>query len=104
MFVSLIGGQWDQMEFAIPKKGSKIGQICQRIIVENWQRRGAGVKNSQNLPTSYIDVLSRSESNSLREHYICNGDNFTKIQRLFFEIDKKGEFSKNKDTQWSLGG
>ena len=51
-------------------------------------------------------VLPRSESNSLREQHICNGDNFTKIQRLFSILWnwQKMEFSKNKNTEWSLGG
>ena len=33
-------------------EGSKIGQICRRIVVKNCRRRGVGVKNRENLPTS----------------------------------------------------
>ena len=33
-------------------EGLKIGQICRRIVVKNCRRRGVGVKNCENLPTS----------------------------------------------------
>ena len=33
-------------------EGSKIGQICRRIVVKNCRRRGLGIKNRENLPTS----------------------------------------------------
>ena len=36
-------------------EGSKIGQICQWIIVKNCRRREVGVKNRENLPTSLMD-------------------------------------------------
>ena len=36
-------------------EGSKIGQICRRIVVKNCRRRGVGVKNCENLPTSLMD-------------------------------------------------
>ena len=45
---------------------------------------------------SLLLVLPRSELNSLREHHICNGDNFTTIQRLSYEMDRKGDFLRIK--------
>ena len=36
-------------------EGSKIGQICQQIVIKSCQRRGVEFKNGENLPTSLMD-------------------------------------------------
>ena len=38
-----------------PRKGSKIGQNCQWIVLKSCQYWGGGVKNSEKLPTSFMD-------------------------------------------------
>ena len=36
-------------------KGSKIGQNCRLIVLKNGRHREGGVKNPENLPTSFMD-------------------------------------------------
>ena len=36
-------------------QGSKIGQICQQIVIKNFRQKRDGVKNHKNLPTSSMD-------------------------------------------------
>ena len=85
-------------------EGSKIGQICWRIVVKNCRWRGVGVKNSENLPTSLMDGPLKAEWNAAAMQCFYCFNMLLRGKRIFFcrfQNVKRSSF-KGCSNLWSV--